>query len=201
MSFKNSISYFFIKSGSGLIGLLTVYVFTHILNPEDYGSFSIIMSFTSIVSAIFFQWISMAVGRFFIDGKQKDRQKILSTAAICLFFLFFLLTFLFWIVKPYLGHYFPAINLWILLMMIFSYSWFEINLRISNSSHNPLSYGLLIFVRTFFVLFIGVELYRHLGILGIFYASIFSSVDFPKFFKASPASLRKSKLKSKAIVF
>ena len=49
---------------SGLVGLLTIVVFTRILTPEQYGAYALAMSVMMVAHTLLFTWAEAAMARF-----------------------------------------------------------------------------------------------------------------------------------------
>lgn len=63
MIIKDSIIYFLIRATSGILGLVSLIVFTNLLSTKDYGIYSLALSLGSSFSAIFFGWLSISYAR------------------------------------------------------------------------------------------------------------------------------------------
>ncbi len=57
--------YFGIRVANGLLSLGLVYVFTRLLDPQEYGRFVLAMSGSTVVGTIGFGWLNFGVLRFF----------------------------------------------------------------------------------------------------------------------------------------
>ena len=53
------------RAGNGVFTIATLAVFTRVLNPAEYGVYVLGMAMATVASGILFQWLNMAVGRFY----------------------------------------------------------------------------------------------------------------------------------------
>uniref|UniRef100_A0A7V3RFR1 Polysaccharide biosynthesis protein C-terminal domain-containing protein n=1 Tax=candidate division WOR-3 bacterium TaxID=2052148 RepID=A0A7V3RFR1_UNCW3 len=71
---KDSIIYAPAKLITGFINIISGAIFTRIFNPDDYGHYILILTTTTILSAIFSQWIMQSILRYrpeyVINGKK-----------------------------------------------------------------------------------------------------------------------------------
>lgn len=184
MLVKHSLYYLIMKSGAGLVGLLSILIFTRLLSPDEYGIYAMLLSGLSICYAIFFQWLSLGLGRFYaIERAQLG--KLISTISygFCLasFFSLFVWGVVVLFVKDISWHKW----LFFLPPLVISYSWFELNLRIANANLDPRLYGFISFTKASLGLLIGVLLYIRFGLNGIFGGIIFSACAVPFFWMRS----------------
>lgn len=63
---------------AGLVGLLTLVAFTRVLNPADYGRYSVILAVGGLIAGAGFQWLRQCLVRFG-TGMGNDRQPLLGT--------------------------------------------------------------------------------------------------------------------------
>ena len=72
--------YFIVRAGNGLFAIATLVVFTRLMSREEYGVYALGMAIASLASTILFQWINIAVGRFY-PMHLNDRGKVMAVAA------------------------------------------------------------------------------------------------------------------------
>lgn len=66
------------RIASGLVGLLALMAFTRVLNPADYGRYSVILAIAGLIAGTGFQWLRQCLVRFG-TGMGTDRQPLLGT--------------------------------------------------------------------------------------------------------------------------
>lgn len=176
MLIRHSLLYFLARGGSGLIAFLAIYVYTRLLDPNEYGVYAMLVSSMSIVSAIFFQWLNLGLGRYYLA--YKDRRDAMLSTIMAGFFLVMLATaglaFVATTIFPY-----PVIEDWapVTLLLAWTLAWFELNQRLANADGRPIRYGLLSAFKAATGLVIGVALYDIFGIHGVL-AGVFLSALF-----------------------
>ena len=180
MLFTHSLHYFLMKGAAGLVGLFTIIIFTRLLSPNDYGIYAILLSGISICHAIFFYWLSLSLGRFYVREKAQLGQ-LISTIGYG-FFLASLFSLLVWGLGVL---FFQDISwlkwLFFLPPLVISYSWFELNLRIANVNIDPAMYGYISFAKASLGLLIGSLLYFYFGLNGLFSGIVLSAFVAPLF--------------------
>ncbi|WP_440984092.1 oligosaccharide flippase family protein [Shinella sumterensis] len=65
---------------SAILGFLSIVVFTHLLTPDQYGLYVVVMGLAGVISAIAFSWIRLSVVRFNHGGPETDMR---GTALVC----------------------------------------------------------------------------------------------------------------------
>ena len=78
---KDIIKFFIVKIIIGLIGLITVSLYSSFLNPDEYGDYSLINSFIKVLIAIFIGWIGSSSLRYY-DEFKKNEDTFFSNVAI-----------------------------------------------------------------------------------------------------------------------
>lgn len=180
MQTNHSFYYLVMKSGAGLVGLLSILVFTRFMRPDEYGIYAMLLSGLGICYAVFFQWLSQGLGRFYLH--EQERNVALVSTAIYGFVLAILFSSVLWGIAMLFIAESPW-KQWFLYLppLVFSYAWYELNLRIANASMQPRLYGYLSFSKASLGLLIGAALYHHFGLHGVFLGLIFSAIVTPIF--------------------
>lgn len=177
---KHTFIYMLLKGSAGLFGLITIFVFTRLLTPEEYGVYSMLISAMSILYVIFFHWLSLSLTRFYShDNAQTDKflPSVLLSFFIAIVISSLLLLFFLLVFKNYSwGKWF-----FILPFLTWSYAWLELNLRIANASLNPTLYGMLALSKAGLGLIVSVLLYFLIGLKGIFIGLILATFLTPVF--------------------
>jgi len=65
MFWRGVMGYLPVNIVQGVVGLLTIVVFTRVLSPADYGVYALAFSATSLVSTGLFVWLEAAMARFY----------------------------------------------------------------------------------------------------------------------------------------
>ena len=132
-----------IRIGNGVFSIVTLVAFTRLLSPEEYGAYALYIAVASVVSAILFQWLNLAVGRFYpiyLDNPGKvmafaARGFWVATAVAALFFLG---------VLPFHEVFGSGLALYGLLFLItVMLGLHTLALQVANAQVAPVRYGLL----------------------------------------------------------
>jgi O-antigen/teichoic acid export membrane protein len=73
MFWRGVMGYLPVNIVQGVVGLLTIVVFTRVLSPADYGVYALAFSATSLVSTGLFVWLEAAMARFYASEAVADR--------------------------------------------------------------------------------------------------------------------------------
>ena len=123
-------------------------VFTRLLSPSEYGVYAVGMAIATVVSAIFFEWLNVAVGRFY-QMHLDDPSKVMSvaargfgaaTAVVALFFLGALA-------------FHPVFNMdsstiGIVIFITVALGRHNLALHVANAQGAPVRYGMLVWVKS-----------------------------------------------------
>jgi O-antigen/teichoic acid export membrane protein len=74
MFWRGVLGYLPVNIVQGLVGLLTLVVFTRLLSPQDFGVYALAFSVTSLVHTSLFTWIEAAVARFSAPEAMEGRE-------------------------------------------------------------------------------------------------------------------------------
>lgn len=136
---KDTIKYFIIRLITGTIGLVSIYILTRILSPDEYGKFALLIAILTFVSSIGYQWLTIATARLIVE--YKTNLPAFFKAVITLFTIssFFVATLIF--VATYIypkmteGYYFLLLFVAIILGM------YNLLIQLANISQKPFLYG------------------------------------------------------------
>lgn len=84
MLFRNSGIYILAKIIPGLMAFAALSLYTHYLSPEDYGTYTLIMSGTVLLHNVFFNWLSAGTLRFW-SSEIYNKIAFTSTLALSYF--------------------------------------------------------------------------------------------------------------------
>ena len=73
MFWRGVIGYLPVNIVQGVVGLLTIVVFTRVLSPADYGVYALAVSGTSLVHTATFNWLECAMARYYATEAEGDR--------------------------------------------------------------------------------------------------------------------------------
>lgn len=76
----HSFLYFTVRVGNGVFAIATLAVFSRLLSPAEYGVYALGMAIVTVVSGVLFQWLNVAVSRFY-PVQMDDSKKVLEVAA------------------------------------------------------------------------------------------------------------------------
>jgi O-antigen/teichoic acid export membrane protein len=77
--FKDSVIYLLGRYSTALLGVLTIAVFTRVMDPEQYAQYALAISAAAAGYAFLLQWLRLAIGRF-LPGETDGRDVLLSQA-------------------------------------------------------------------------------------------------------------------------
>jgi O-antigen/teichoic acid export membrane protein len=174
MILKHSFVYLISKGLPGIISFISVFVYTRVLLPEDYGKYAVVLAISGLLNSFLFQWLRAGVLRFLPKFKKDNRDVFINT----IFFSFILIStviglfcFLIWISKLRIPGI-EEVNTLIVFLVVLSMGWFDLNLEILRSELSPKLYGKLSLAKALLTLVISVLLIK----LGLGYISLMLGV-------------------------
>lgn len=149
------------------VGLLALGLYTRLLSPDEYGLYALAVAGMSLLNAVFFQWLSLSVGRF-MPAHENEPEVLLSTA-LRAFMVLLVLTGAFGMALALLWANDNLRGLFMVTVLVaWSQAWFDLNLQIANARLSPVRYGILSSVRALIALGAGLLfLYMGFGVTGI----------------------------------
>jgi O-antigen/teichoic acid export membrane protein len=146
MLLKHTVVYSITKLLPAIATLIGISLFTRLLSPNEYGLYSLSLLIASAGSAIFFQWLSLSLGRFYQEGGRELKDKLLSTILIS-----FILVSLFVIVVSFIAALLldNEVDFLLVTVLAITTAWFELNQRLSNADLKPKPYAISLTVKSF----------------------------------------------------
>ncbi len=142
MLLRHSVLYLLARGFPGIIGFLTLAVYTRLLPPELYGHYALVIAGVSLANAILFQWLRLGLLRFL--PAYGDRPAPLLTTLLAGFLVMAGTALVFgglaWLLAAdadWRGLVLLAVPL------LWSQAWFDINLTLTRSRLAPARYGVL----------------------------------------------------------
>ena len=157
MLLRHSAHYLLASGLPGLINFLAIYLYTRLLTPEEYGRYAVVVAGVGLFNVVFFQWIRLALLRFF-PAYEHDPRPLISTL-LASFLLALLLTgcagFTLALLWPS-----PTLRPFILLgiTLLWATAWFELNLELSRIQLRPKLYGAMAAFKSVAALVVGTSL-------------------------------------------
>jgi O-antigen/teichoic acid export membrane protein len=157
MFLRHSIIYLFARGIPGVIGFLTILIYTRLLSPGAYGEYGLVVSTAVLVNALLYQWLNASLLRFL--PQYQDQQQKLLTTLLAGFLCISLLAGAGGLVVALSGDE-PGWGRFILfsVTLIWVQAWFTINLELARSRLMPVRYGLMSGLRTVTALMFGTVL-------------------------------------------
>ncbi|OUR75193.1 hypothetical protein A9Q75_17980 [Colwellia psychrerythraea] len=125
--------------------LIGISLFTRLLSPNEYGIYSLSLLIASAGSAIFFQWLSLALGRYYQEGGRKQKDKLLSTILISFLLISFFVFTVFFIAYLLLDN---EVDFLLVAVLVLTGAWFELNQRLSNADLRPRPYAISLTIKS-----------------------------------------------------
>lgn len=140
---KHGLIYLASKILPAVLSLAMMAVFTRLLTPEQYGSYSLTILIAGLANAVCLQWVILGVGRYLPDCQNDvEQQKLLATARALTLLISVILVFLFLLVNKSNGLISFSAIFYMIGFIAASQAWYDLNLKIQNADLNPASYVL-----------------------------------------------------------
>jgi O-antigen/teichoic acid export membrane protein len=151
MLIRHSFLYIVAKLLPGLFGLLTTAILTRLLDPQEYGLFGLAIVIMMLGSTIAFDWIGVSFLRFF--QARRDDPRVIGTFIALFVALLALSAAALGI--AWLGGLVPREQAPVYavgLVMVWTYSWFELISRVAVAQFQPAKYLRMNLARSFLIL-------------------------------------------------
>ena len=150
-----TVSYLVGRIATGLIGLVSLAVFTRILTTEEYGYYAVLIAAAGLLSAVVFQWLRHGLLRFGVH-EPKARRGLLATIGATFWMLVCLsacVAAIAWIL------FFPTNHMAVMILLVctvgWAQAWFEFALDAARIDFKPVRYGTVAGVRALLCLAFG----------------------------------------------
>ena len=171
--FKHTVIYLLGKGLPGVISFISIFIFSRLLSPEEYGNYSIILSIVGVLNILLFQWLRFGVSRYYseyqMDNKLHQlfglvkRNLIVFVGIALLLVLGLIFTNL---IYP-IGYLYTIIAV---IALLFLLSTFEMFSQIFVSALQPHYYSISNLIKSIIALGAGVFLvklgYSYYGVIG-----------------------------------
>ena len=184
MIIKKSLTYILARGVPGLINLLTISVFTRLIDPDIYGQYMFSIAFITLMMTVCHQWLQFGLLRFY-HIKDIENSKLLSTILFAFILISLTLLPVFIIIIHFIQVNFSITTLLYIYFLSIILSFFNLHLQIPIAKSHALEYGILSSTRSIFALLLGL-LFIYLGykLNGLLSALIFAYL-LPTFWKFS----------------
>ena len=180
---SHTFQYFVVRAGNGIFALVTLVIFSRLLSPTEYGLYALGTSIATVASGVLFQWLNLAVGRFYV-GETDDKRKVseiatlgfwVSTAAAAILFIGVLP------IREVLGV--ELVLFFIVFLITVFIGRHTLALQLANAESRPFQYGLLSWAKCIGTLVGGIILIGYgIGgtgaLMGILTGLVFSQIVF-----------------------
>lgn len=140
---RHSLFYFLARAGSGVLTIATLAVFTRLLSPHQYGIYALNIAAASVASAILYQWLNVALNRFY-PAHRDNPAAIISVALRGFWFITAITALLFLAALPFHSKLREApTTLGILFLITVALGRYSMMLQVANAQGSPLRYSLL----------------------------------------------------------
>jgi O-antigen/teichoic acid export membrane protein len=135
--------YYFLSHGiPALIGFASIAIFTRMLSPSEYGIYALVVAVSTIVNAIFFEWLKLSLLRF--QSKYLGDQHFLETIKISFLMVVCFITSMGLFLIPFLQDTEYGITFILLAILLsISQAWFSLNISLLRARLLPKTYGVV----------------------------------------------------------
>ncbi len=157
---RHAVIYFFSHGLPGLLTFAGLALYSHLLSPEEYGEYALVLVASGFMNSVVFQWLRLSMLRFLpSDRTEEDSVRTLSTVGLGFFMLVGITGCISLIGFLSVGWRYELGSLWFLATVCgWLQAWFELNLTLLRSKLRPALYGLLMFSKSMLTLLVSVFL-------------------------------------------
>jgi O-antigen/teichoic acid export membrane protein len=142
---KHSAIYLVAKILPAVLSLATLAIFTRLLTPEQYGTYSLTIMTAGFFNTVCLQWVVLGVGRYVPDCQNEtEKHHLLGTARLIIFLISVVLLPFFLLLSYFKSSIDFSILFYMLGFLVLAQSWYDLNLKIMNAQLNPVRYGLVL---------------------------------------------------------
>jgi O-antigen/teichoic acid export membrane protein len=180
---RQSLIYLFIRAGSGILAIATLVIFTRMLSPKEYGTYALVMAIATMASAILFQWLNVAVGRFY-NMYRTTPDLIVGAASRGFWISTTIGAIVFFSALPFHTQFgVQPILIAMLFIIVVAQGRYDFMLQIANAQRTPMQYGKLSWIKSggaliFGVMFIHYGLAESGALLGFLFGLVFAVFSF-----------------------
>lgn len=182
---KHGLIYLLAKLFAGIIGFISIVLYTRILVPDEYGRYALILVYVNLINSLLYQWFRLGLIRYIPKFQKKDSMynRLLSTVIICYIACCFI-TLLVGVFLVTLGFQ-SILQVSIILVFLWTTAWFELSQAIQRSKLKPVRFGIMTGMKSLTsLLFGGIALYLGYGeiglLIGISFGTLITNLVFIK---------------------
>lgn len=153
---KHGLIYLIAKLFTGIVGFLSIVLYTRMLVPEEYGRYALILVYVNLINSLLYQWFRLGLIRYIPKYHKEDSKysSLLSTVIIC-YTACCIITLLVGSSFVILGSQ-TIFQLGIILFFLWTTSWFELSQAIQRSHLKPVRFSLMSGMKSALSLLLGV---------------------------------------------
>lgn len=160
---KYSTAYLIARVLPGMVNFLTIPIYTRLLSPAEYGAYVLVVAAAGFGNVVLFDWVRQSLLRYLpahLSNVQSFLGNILAVFLVCAG----VFGGLFAILAPFVFSTVPKTLVLVGIVLMLTTAWFELNLELARSLLKPLVFGVMLGVRAFVALAVGVALVRVFGL-------------------------------------
>lgn len=139
---KHGLLYLLAKLLTGTVGFLSIFIYTRLLYPDEYGRYAMILIYVSVGSAVLYQWFRLGLIRYVPKCRTglEQYRTLLRTVGIC-YAAVFLLSALIGLALLCAG--IPFAELSAAMLQLWTMAWFELSQALQRSNLQPVRFGIM----------------------------------------------------------
>jgi O-antigen/teichoic acid export membrane protein len=175
--------YFIVRAGNGVFAIATLAIFSQHLSTADYGVYALGIAIATVASGVLYQWLNVAVGRFY-PAQRDELEKIKVVTALGYWFTTVVAAVLFIGVFQFREIFdVDPVLIGILFLISVVQARHNLALQMANSEGRPFRYGLISWSKGCGALLTGLALINYgIGekgaLLGLLVGLLFSVLAF-----------------------
>lgn len=157
MIVRHGILYFSARAASGVVNLITIAAYTHLLSPDAYGRYALVVAGVGLISNAAFAWIGAGLVRY-LPAADPNPRALIGTALSVWFLLTLGFSVGFWEIGVLLSASNTAWQVLILpgILLLWGQTWYDLCLEAHRGMLAPLRYAAMLILRAVLALLIGV---------------------------------------------
>ncbi|WP_127531957.1 lipopolysaccharide biosynthesis protein [Paenibacillus kobensis] len=153
---KHGLLYLLAKLVTGSIGFVSLFLYTHLLYPDEYGRYATVLIYVSVASALLYQWFRLGLIRFVpkYAGDESQYRRLLRTVAAGYVGMCLLSAGVGAVLLLVTG--IRLTELACALLLLWTSAWFELSQALQRSNLQPVRFGIMATVKSVLIVALSV---------------------------------------------
>jgi len=173
---QHSVIYFFSRALPGLVNLIALAIYTHLLGPDEYSRYALVIYGVGLANTLLYWWLRLSLIRFASRHIPSNASVFMATLLTGFGLASGVAALITFAAVQFIDDTHLRLIIIFSLLLLWAQAWYELNLELIRSRFSPTYYGVLSLARAVLALLIGASLawagYAAWGLLTGFFVSM-----------------------------